>query len=133
MSSNKILVEIAPGELIDKITLLNIKLDRISDQEKLSAVRHELSVLDHARTEAIEETVEIRNNEADLQKINEELWEIEDEIRRLEKNGDFGAEFIELARSVYRTNDRRAATKNRINELLGSSLKEVKDYVAYDS
>ncbi|MBM4092242.1 MAG: hypothetical protein FJ276_22865 [Planctomycetes bacterium] len=126
------LVAVAPGELIDKITILQIKSDRIADPAKLADVRYELDVLQQARHRAIEESPDLLECERLLRSLNERLWDIEDEIRQLERGKDFGPRFVELARSVYRTNDRRAAAKNRINELLGSRLKEVKDYVAYD-
>ncbi|MCY3593217.1 MAG: DUF6165 family protein [Acidobacteria bacterium] len=124
-------VEVSPGELIDKITILEIKAERIADPGKLANVHRELRSLTATREEALEPSPELEEFTAELRRINERLWEIEDDIRDCERNGDFGERFIELARAVYRTNDRRAAAKRSINELLGSELIEEKDYAAY--
>jgi hypothetical protein len=124
-------VEIAPGELIDKITILRIKTERIADAGKLRNVRVELETLEAARAEALADSPELTRLTADLKAVNEALWEIEDEIRIHERDNDFGPRFIELARSVYHQNDRRAALKRKINELLGSRLIEEKAYVEY--
>ena len=124
-------VEVAPGELIDKITILEIKLERMEDAEKLAHVKLEWETLTKARDAAIEPTPELENLSANLKTANEALWEIEDDIRDCERAKNFGETFIELARSVYITNDRRAALKREINELLGSSLIEEKSYASY--
>ena len=124
-------VEVSPGELIDKITILEIKAERISDPDKLTNVHRELRSLSATRKEALDTSPELDEFTAELRRINEQLWEIEDDIRDCERNGDFGERFIELARAVYRTNDRRAAAKRKINELLGSELVEEKDYADY--
>jgi len=124
-------VEVSPGELIDKITILEIKAERIVDPGKLANVHRELLSLTATREEALEPSPELDEFTTELRRINERLWEIEDDIRDCERNGDFGERFIELARAVYRTNDRRAAAKRSINELLGSELVEEKDYAAY--
>ncbi|MBO6949855.1 MAG: hypothetical protein JJ855_17890 [Rhodospirillales bacterium] len=129
--SNNITVEIAPGELIDKITILEIKLERIEDAAKLANVRHEWDVLTQARDANTEATEALSDLTGQLKKINETLWEIEDDIRDCERAKDFGDTFIELARAVYRTNDERARLKREINELLGSALVEEKSYAAY--
>lgn len=126
-----ILVEVAPGELIDKITILSIKAARITDHAKLKNVRIELDTLTKARDEAIANSPEMTELTGELQAVNEALWDIEDEIRVCERNGDFGPRFIELARSVYFENDKRAQVKRKINELLGSRIVEEKDYVKY--
>jgi hypothetical protein len=126
-----ITVEIAPGELIDKITILEIKTERMSDQAKLANVRIELDTLAKSRDAAIGKSAEMDRLSAELKKINEELWVIEDDIRDCERAKDFGTKFIELARAVYFTNDRRAQVKRQINELLGSRLVEEKSYAAY--
>lgn len=126
-----ITVEIAPGELLDKLTILEIKSERITDAEKLRNVRVELETLRTARDQAVAKSEDLARLTAQLKAVNEALWEIEDEIRLCERNGDFGPRFIELARSVYRQNDRRAACKRQINELLGSKLIEEKSYAAY--
>ncbi len=131
MQAKPILVEIAPGELIDKITILEIKSERIADAGKLKNVRVELQVLEAARDAAMAASAELAELTAQLKQVNEALWEIEDAIRDCERGGDFGPKFIELARSVYHSNDRRAALKRQINELLGSKLVEEKSYAAY--
>ena len=124
-------VEVSAGELVDKITILEIKAERISDPDKLANVHRELSSLTATRRAAIPGSGELDEFTAELRRINEQLWEIEDDIRDCERNGDFGERFVELARAVYRTNDRRAAAKRSINELLGSELVEEKDYADY--
>jgi hypothetical protein len=121
-------VGIAPGELIDKITILEIKAERISDPEKLEHVRSELAVLTEARDRSIFDRGGVAVLTTELRAINEALWRIEDEIRVRECAGDFGPRFVELARSVYQTNDHRAAVKRQINERLGSELIEEKSY-----
>ncbi len=124
-------VEVSAGELIDKITILEIKAERIADPEKLTNVHRELRSLTATREKALATSPELDEFTAELRRINEQLWQIEDDIRDCERKRDFGERFIELARAVYRTNDRRAAAKRRINELLGSELVEEKDYAAY--
>ena len=124
-------VEVSAGELIDKITILEIKAERIADPEKLTNVHRELRSLTATREKALATSPELDEFTAELRRINERLWQIEDDIRDCERKHDFGERFIELARAVYRTNDRRAAAKRRINELLGSELVEEKDYAAY--
>jgi predicted nucleic acid-binding Zn-ribbon protein len=124
-------VEISPSELIDKITILEIKLDRIKDAEKLVNVKHEFETLTAARDDALEQTPELDRLSAELKKANESLWEIEDDIRDCERAKDFGSMFVKLARAVYVNNDKRSQLKREINELLGSSLIEEKSYAAY--
>jgi hypothetical protein len=131
VQAKPILVEIAPGELIDKITILEIKSERIADAGKLKNVRVELDVLAAARDAAMAASAELADLTARLKQVNQALWEIEDAIRDCERGQDFGPKFIELARSVYHSNDRRAALKRQINELLGSKLIEEKSYAAY--
>jgi tetratricopeptide (TPR) repeat protein len=121
-------VEISPGELIDKITILEIKSLRIRDAAKLSNVRSELAMLAAARDRDLPPSAELAALTKELREVNETLWSVEDEVRLCERNQDFGPRFTELARSVYRHNDRRAALKRRINELLGSNLVEEKAY-----
>lgn len=125
-------VEIAPGELIDKITILEIKTERILDAAKLENVRVELSTLETARDAAIPSSSEMSDLTGQLKQINEALWVIEDDIRDCERDKDFGDKFIELARGVYKTNDKRAALKRDINILLGSRLVEEKSYSDYE-
>ena len=126
-----ILTAIAPGELIDKITILRIKSERIADEAKLKNVRTELAVLNETLERDVPASDELSRLDAALQAVNEELWVIEDDIRDCERAGDFGDEFIRLARAVYVTNDKRAALKKEINLLLGSTLVEEKSYAAY--
>lgn len=125
------MVETAPGELVDKITILEIKADRISDPAKLSNVKVELEILKKALTENVPSSEELTTLYKSLAAVNLELWVIEDDIRDCERAKDFGAEFIRLARAVYVTNDRRAALKKEINLLVGSVIVEEKSYAAY--
>lgn len=127
-----ITVEIAPGELIDKITILEIKSARMTDAAKVDNVRIELSTLENARDSAISASSELTDLTAQLKAINEALWEIEDDIRDCERDKDFGQKFVDLARSVYKSNDKRAALKRDINVLLGSRLVEEKSYSDYE-
>ena len=127
-----ITVEIAPGELIDKITILEIKSERMTDVAKLDNVRIERETLVTARDAAIESSTELTELTKRLKSSNEQLWQIEDDIRDCEREKDFGKRFVELARSVYKTNDRRAALKREINVLLGSRLVEEKSYSDYE-
>jgi post-segregation antitoxin (ccd killing protein) len=124
-------VPIGPGELVDKITILEIKSERLASLEKLANVRAELEALTAARDAAIAASETLGALTAALKRVNEALWQIEDEIRDCERSGDFGARFIELARAVYRSNDERAAIKRQINDLLGSDIVEEKSYAAY--
>jgi hypothetical protein len=131
MPANTILVEIAPGELIDKITILEIKAEQIRDPAKLANVRTELEILVASRDKTLPRSPQLEDLTRQLKEVNQALWDIEDDIRRCEKAKDFGSRFIELARSVYFQNDRRAAVKRQINELLGSKIVEEKAYQPY--
>jgi hypothetical protein len=126
-----ILVPISPGELLDKITILRIKAARIRDSAKLSNVRIELEWLERVWRDSGAAIPAIAADEAELQRVNSALWDIEDRIRDKERAGAFDAEFIELARAVYVTNDERAAAKKRINTALGSRIVEEKSYADY--
>jgi hypothetical protein len=126
-----ILVPISPGELYDKITILRIKAAHIKDAAKLANVRTELASLEQVWNESGAGIAAIAADEAELQRVNEALWDIEDRIRDKEKLGAYDAEFIELARAVYVTNDARAAAKKRINTALGSRIVEEKSYADY--
>lgn len=118
-------IPVSWGELIDKITILEIKLERITDHQALCNVRRELRMLDRG--------VPATPLRVDLKAINTRLWGIEDDIRRKEAAQDFGPEFVELARLVYQTNDIRSRIKRQINELLDSDLIEEKQYAEYAS
>lgn len=123
-------VQISHGELLDKISILEIKSQRIDSPEKLVNVRKELELLqDQARSILTQKS--IFNAYQDLKKVNEELWETEDSIRLKEKNQAFDTEFVQLARTVYFQNDNRARIKRHINEISGSSLVEEKSYQEY--
>lgn len=124
-------IEISPGELIDKISILEIKLERIADAAKLANVKAEWESLTASRDAAIPSSDELQRLSQGLKEVNEGLWVIEDDIRQCEREQDFGEKFIELARSVYINNDDRARLKREINELLGSRLVEEKSYAAY--
>lgn len=126
-----LLIPISPGELLDKLTILDIKSERIADPDKLVNVRREQQLLDTVWREsglANEAVLALRDR---LKAVNERLWEIEDAIRDEERDGRFGDRFVELARSVYQTNDERAALKRRINQALNSSIVEEKSYRDY--
>ena len=127
----KLMVEIAPGELIDKITILEIKLANIEDDAKLENVRREYEILMDTFRAHIQETDDLRRLIDELRAANQKLWDIEDEIRDLERAKDFGDQFVAVARSVYRSNDARAATKRKINKLLNSVIVEEKSYAEY--
>jgi hypothetical protein len=126
-----ILTEIAAGELIDKITILEIKAGHSSDPERTHNIMMELNVLRAALTRAVAPRSDLDALTIELRATNESIWRVEGDLRECERTGDFGSRFVELARSVYRNNDRRAALKRRINLLLGSRLIEEKLYTAY--
>jgi chaperonin cofactor prefoldin len=126
-----LLIPVSAGELLDKLTILLIKKERIADKAKLENIILELSQLQTVFQQRITQSAELDTLISELRLVNETLWDIEDEIRGCERDGNFGTIFIKLARSVYRTNDRRAELKYQINGLLGSELVEEKSYEAY--
>jgi hypothetical protein len=128
---NDIMVPISPGELLDKITILRIKVARIQDAAKLANVKLELALLEQTWQDSGCATQAVSQDEHALQAVNEQLWDIEDRIRDKEAHQTFDRDFIELARSVYVSNDERAAVKKRINQRLGSRLVEEKSYKQY--
>jgi hypothetical protein len=128
-----VVAPVSPGELIDKLTILEIKSKRITDPAKLAHVRTELAWLEKTLADSIRPAPVIASLRAELKAVNEKLWEVEDEIRRYERSGDFGERFIELARSVCRENDARFALKAKINQLLNSPIAEQKEYSGFMS
>jgi hypothetical protein len=124
-------IEVAPGEIIDKLTILEIKRERIADEAKRKNVSYEWDVLTRDLVAAVPATPELDALRTKLKEINLKLWVIEDDIRDCERSKDFGQKFVELARAVYFTNDERAAVKRQINELLNSAIIEEKSYAAY--
>ncbi|MGD8347559.1 MAG: DUF6165 family protein [Lysobacterales bacterium] len=124
-------VPVSPGEVLDKITILEIKSERMSDPEKVANVRIELELLRETWAESIQDDGVIQGLHAELKSINEALWEIEDAIRDKERAKEFDSDFIELARSVYFTNDRRSEVKKKLNLHLGSQIIEEKSYQDY--
>ncbi|MDP9195877.1 MAG: DUF6165 family protein [Pseudomonadota bacterium] len=126
-----IAIEIAPGELLDKLTILDIKRERITDAAKLRNVNHEHALLQKAMDSTVRSSPALTALYQELRRINERLWDIEDDIRDCEAAQDFGPRFVELARAVYHTNDKRAVVKRQINDLLGSDIIEEKSYKDY--
>ena len=128
---NELLVPVSPSELLDKMTILEIKSERINDTKKEMNVRHELELLSKVWSDSVTEDKVIANLRQQLKTINETLREIEDDIRSEEQQNRFGKEFIELARAVYITNDKRAQIKKDVNLYLGSEIFEEKSYKDY--
>ena len=128
---SKILAEISAGEFLDKLSILEIKLNKIKDLVLLNEVKKEYEILNETKNNNINFSKEIEILYKDLKETNEKLWTIEDEIRLCEKNSDFKDKFIQLSRDVYVTNDKRSKTKSEINKILGSNIKEVKQYAQY--
>ena len=128
----EIQINISVGELIDKITILQIKKEKIANLKKVKKVSYELELLENSLNSfETSKTAELKNLMIELKKINQKLWKIEDDIRLLEKNKKFDDNFIKLARSVYITNDERFEVKNKINKLFSSEIEEVKSYEEY--
>ena len=128
---NKIHIETSTGELVDKITILEIKKEKISDKKSLEIIDKEYSSLQDSVKKSLKINDEIKKLWNELKEVNLKLWEIEDKIRLAEKNKRFDEEFIKLARSVYQHNDNRAKIKSDINQLSGSNIKEIKQYTKY--
>ena len=126
-----ITVEVSYGEMLDKISILEIKLEKVSDQAQRANISHELGILSLARDQGFANGPDYSAVYQQLKQVNEQLWKIEDDIRDCEREQDFGDKFVALARSVYRVNDRRAALKRDLNDLLGSPLVEEKLYREY--
>ena len=129
--SKKILTEISAGELLDKISILEIKLDKIKNKNSREEINKEYNLLEDAKNSNIDVTETVQQLFNEIKEVNLNLWNIEDNIRICEKNKDFGKKFIDLARSVYLTNDKRSKIKAKINETLGSNIIEIKQYADY--
>ena len=128
---NKILVEISVGELLDKISILKIKKEKIKDPEKLKFIEDEYKILQTQLDNNVKSDKKLDELFESLKKINSKLWVIEDEKRLCEKNSDFGENFVQLSRNVHLLNDKRANIKLEINNITGSKIKEVKEYTNY--
>ena len=128
---SKILTEISAGELLDKLSILEIKLNKIKNPALLQEIKKDYNIINETKNKNINSSNEINVLYTDLKKINEQLWEIEDKIRLCEKNSDFKDKFIQLARDVYLKNDKRSKIKLEINKILGSNIQEVKQYTQY--
>ena len=128
---NKILIEVSVGELLDKISILEIKKDKIKDPDKLEYILNEHKILKEEYNNNIKSTTELNRLFQSLKVINSRLWTIEDDKRKCEKEKDFGKNFIKLSRDVHILNDNRAKIKLEINNLTGSEIKEIKEYFSY--
>ena len=129
--SKEILSEISAGELLDKISILEIKLEKIEDKNNREEIKKEYKILKEIQNSSIKFDYKVKELFNSIKVINIKLWNIEDELRVCEKNKDFGKNFIELAREVYFNNDKRSKIKSEINKILGSNIREVKQYVNY--
>ena len=127
----KILIEVSAGELLDKISILHIKLDKIKDKNSLDFIKNEYDVLIQERDKNIDLNDEINNLYIELKTVNEKLWIIEAEKRLCEKNSKFDEKFIQISRDVHFLNDRRSVIKLNINKILGSNIREIKLYTKY--
>jgi len=127
----KIQSEVSAGELLDKISILEIKLEKIKDKNSLKEVKKEYKILKKIQNSSIPKSIKIKSLFLSVKKINIRLWNIEDKLRIYEKNKNFNKKFIELARGVYFNNDKRAKIKLEINKILGSNIREIKQYVDY--
>ena len=128
---NKILVEVSIGELLDKISILEIKIEKIKDNENLKFINEEYEVLKKQLDKNVKSDEKLKNLFKSLKEINSRLWVIEDDKRMCEKNSDFGEKFIKLSRDVHFLNDNRAKIKSQINDLTGSKIREIKKYTNY--
>ena len=128
---NKILVEISVGELLDKISILEIKLDKVKDNKKLDFIRNEHLILNDQLEKNVKSDEKLKKLFSSLKEINAKLWVIEDEKRKCEKDKNFKEKFIKLSRDVHFLNDERAKIKLEINNYTGSKIKEIKEYTSY--
>ena len=131
IKSKKILSEISAGELLDKISILEIKLEKIKDKADQEEINKEYKILKEVQNSSLEVTEKLKTLFKEIKEINLNLWNIEDKLRICEKNKDFGQTFIELARGVYLNNDKRSKIKLEINNILDSNIREIKQYANY--
>ncbi len=129
--SKKILSEISAGELLDKISILEIKLEKIKNKANQEEINKEYKILKEVQNSSLEVTEKLKTLLKEIKEVNLNLWNIEDKLRICEKNKDFGQTFIELARGVYLNNDKRSKIKSEINKILGSNIREIKQYANY--
>ena len=129
--SKKILSEISAGELLDKISILEIKMEKIKDENSQLEIKKEYKILKDIQKTSVKLESHIKNLFNSIKEVNIKLWNVEDKLRVCEKKKDFGEDFIELAREVYFNNDKRAKIKSELNRILGSNIKEIKHYVKY--
>ena len=129
--STRVLSEISPGDLLDKISILEIKLEKVKDKDRQKRIKNEYDILKKVQNSSIKMSDKIKDLYRSVSNVNIKLWDIEDKIRICEQNKDFGKNFIELARGVYFNNDKRAKLKNEINEILKSNIREIKQFVDY--
>ena len=131
--SKKILSEISAGELLDKISILEIKIEKINNKDSLEEIKKEYKLLKKIQNSSIKLEDEIKNLFKSIKEVNLKLWNVEDKLRICEKNKEFGKNFIELAREVYFNNDKRSKIKSEMNKILGSNIKEIKQYANYST
>jgi len=131
IESKKILAEISVGELLDKVSILEIKLDKVKNEDSRKEINKEYKILKELQKSKVEMTDKMKLLFKDIKNVNQNLWNIEDKLRICEKNKDFGQSFVELARNVYFNNDKRSKIKKEINKISGSDIKEIKQYVNY--
>jgi adenine C2-methylase RlmN of 23S rRNA A2503 and tRNA A37 len=131
IKSKKILSEISAGELLDKISILEIKLEKIKDKADQEEINKEYKILKEVQNSSLEVTEKLKTLFKEIKEVNLNLWNIEDKLRICEKNKDFGQTFIELARGVYLNNDKRSKIKLEINNILDSNIREIKQYANY--
>ena len=129
--SKKILSEISAGELLDKISILEIKLEKVKDKTNQEEINKEYKILKEVQNSSIKVSEKLKVLFKEIREVNLILWNVEDKLRICEKNKDFGQNFIKLARDVYLNNDKRSRIKSKINEISGSNIKEIKQYVDY--
>ena len=131
IKSKKILTEVSAGELLDKISILEIKLEKVKGKTNQEEINKEYKILKEVQNSNIEVTEKLKILSTKIKEVNLNLWNIEDKLRICEKNKDFGQTFIELARGVYLNNDKRSKIKSEINKILGSNIREIKQYENY--